>query len=162
MGSRLPAVRSTSPGFTLVELMIVVAIIGILAAIAIPSYSIFVARAQFSEGLSLAGSVKTAVGEEYGSRNRLSGIDNGVGAIPARGALKGSYVADVVVEDGIITARFDADSALAGASMTLIPTERDGSIIWKCTTTASALKAPSNCRDKTPDNLGSVTVPTTR
>jgi type IV pilus assembly protein PilA len=146
-------------GFTLVELMIAVAIVGILAAIAIPAYSTYVARAQFSEALSLVSGVKTAVGDAYQSRNDLNGLDNGVGAIPAAGATGGTYVQRIVVTDGIITAAFSSDTALSDKSMTLTPTETDNSLTWRCTTTASMAKAPASCREKTPHQTDSDTIP---
>ena len=148
-------------GFTLIELMIVVAMIGILAAIAVPTYSNYVARAQFSEALTLVSGVKTAVADAYQSRDDLDGIDNGVGSIPAASAITGTYVENVVVTDGIITATFKADSALDGKTMTLIPTINKDALAWQCTTTAPPAKAPSTCNEATPNNLGSDTVPIT-
>ena len=157
----MPQPSPLPSGFTLIEVMIVVAIIGILAAIAIPAYSNYVARAQFSEALSLVSGVKTAVADAYQSRDDLDGIDNGVGSIPAARAITGTYVENVVVTDGIITATFKADSALDGKTMTLIPTINKDALAWQCTTTAPPAKAPSTCNEATPNNLGSDTVPIT-
>ncbi|MES1927715.1 prepilin-type N-terminal cleavage/methylation domain-containing protein [Salinisphaera dokdonensis CL-ES53] len=106
-------------GFTLIELLIVVAFIGILTAIAVPTYSNYVARAQFSEALSLVSGVKTAVAEAHEDRNDLDGIDNGFGSIPAEDAVTGTYVKKVAVADAIITATFKDDSALKGKTMTV-------------------------------------------
>ena len=157
----MPQPSPLPSGFTLIEVMIVVAIIGILAAIAIPAYSNYVARAQFSEALSLVSGVKTAVADAYQSRDDLDGIDNGVGSIPAARAITGTYVENVVVTDGVITATFKADSALNGKTMTLIPTINKDALAWQCTTTAPSAKAPSTCNEATPNNLGSDTVPIT-
>ncbi|WP_348767513.1 pilin [uncultured Salinisphaera sp.] len=158
-GKLLSTPRRRTSGFTLIELMIVVAIIGILAAIAVPSYYGYVARAQFSEGLSLTNGMKTAVANAYQNRKKLTGIDNGVGSVPAAVASQGTYVSAVVVRDGVITARFASDSALANKSVTLIPIETNGALAWRCTTTADFSKAPASCRSKTPDQLNSDEIP---
>ncbi|WP_353220963.1 pilin [Salinisphaera sp. S4-8] len=155
---RSNASRRTS-GFTLIELMIVVAIIGILAAIAVPSYYGYVARAQFSEGLSLAGGLKTEVANAYQARHRLTGIDNGTGSIPPAADISGTYVSSVVVADGVITARFSGDSALSDETMTLRPIPSGDALTWRCTTTAGFTKAPASCRTKTPDVPDSDEIP---
>ncbi|MES1932738.1 major pilin PilE [Salinisphaera shabanensis T35B1] len=139
--------------------MIVVAIIGILAAIAVPSYYGYVARAQFSEGLSLASGLKTEVTNAYQARHQLTGIDNGTGSIPPAADISGTYVSSVVVSDGIITARFSGDSALADETMTLRPIPSGDALTWRCTTTAGFTKAPASCRTKTPDVPDSDEIP---
>ena len=129
-----------SKGFTLIELMIVVAIIGILAAIAIPQYQNYVARAQVSEALVLASGAKTGV-SEYISTNGTMPTSNTEAGIAT--TIKGSYVKSVVGgTDGVITMTFqedaDADtpgnahSAIATRTMILEPTKTDGSITWTC------------------------------
>ncbi|MES1925038.1 pilin [Salinisphaera sp. T31B1] len=133
-------------GFTLIELMIVLAIIGILAAIALPTYYNYVAKAQFSEAMSLAAGLKTAVGDAYQSRQTLDGLDNGVGSIPDADQMKGTYVSRVNVQDGVITAHFADDSALAGKVAILRPAASpEGGISWRCQTDAAAGKAPASC-----------------
>ena len=136
-------------GFTLIELMIVVAIVGILAAIAIPVYTNYVAKAQFAEASSLASGVKTAVADAYQSRETLDGLDNGVNSIPAAEDISGHYVSRVDVEDGVITATFGADSALDGHTMTLTPSATPQSLRWHCSTTVDPAKTPASCRNST-------------
>src|ERR1700741_4763693 len=84
--------KSLQKGFTLIELMIVVAIIGILAAIAIPAYQNYVIRARVSEGSSLADGLKTAVGEFYNQTSRVPPNNNSAG-LAAAGSIVGKYVA---------------------------------------------------------------------
>jgi type IV pilus assembly protein PilA len=139
--------------------MVVVAIIGVLAAIAVPTYYNYVARAQFSEGLSLASGLKTAVIDAYQTQKKLVGIDNGTGAIPAATNVSGTYVSRVSVTNGVITAHFGGDSALSGKTMTLKPVEANEALRWYCTTTATLSKAPANCRTKTPDQTDSDEIP---
>jgi type IV pilus assembly protein PilA len=121
-------------GFTLIELMIVVAIIGILAAIAIPAYQDYVIRSQVSEGLTLASSVKASVAEYFADRGQwpATNADLGITSAPS-----GKYVSSVTVEDGTITITYgnDANSAIAGANNTmslkpLVSTNLD--VVWQC------------------------------
>src|SRR5690554_7694331 len=94
--------KNIQKGFTLIELMIVVAIIGILAAVAIPAYSDYTVRAKVSEGLALASGAKTSVTEF-----RLSDGDwpanNGDAGLANPGSITGNNVASVTVTDGVIT-----------------------------------------------------------
>src|SRR5256885_10498426 len=99
LSPRGEVMKRIQQGFTLIELMIVEAIIGILAAIAIPQYQDYIARSQASEGMSLADGLKTPIGNCANQLGTLTGCDSGgVGAaaeIPAAAGVKGNYVNNV-------------------------------------------------------------------
>ncbi len=125
-------------GFTLIELMIVVAIIGILAAIAIPAYQDYTIRAQVSEGLNLAGGAKAAVTEFFQDRGTLP-ADNATAGLAANTEIQGKYVAQVTVTTGVIDVQFgnDAHSVISGQAITLTPdTTNPGSVAWVCASAA--------------------------
>jgi type IV pilus assembly protein PilA len=122
-------------GFTLIELMIVVAIIAILAAIALPAYMDYVARAQVSEGFSLATDARTAV-TVYHAENTgypSGNIDAGL-AIP--GSIVGKYVTSVTVGngDGQVDVEFgnDASSKISGQTLSMQLNDEGGSLHWSC------------------------------
>ena len=139
-------------GFTLIELMIVVAIIGILAAIAIPAYQDYTIRAQVSEGLSLSAGAKAAVTEYFQDRGELPTGNTNAGLATAA-TITGNYVTSVTVGDGdgVITVVFnqpDAHSAITGQSITLTAdTDQAGSVGWVCDKgTLAAKHVPAACR----------------
>jgi len=135
-------------GFTLIELMIVIAIIGILAAIAIPAYQDYTIRAQASEGLNLAGAAKAAVTEYYQDRGVFP-TDNATAGLPAAATILGKYTASVSVGAGgaiTVTPGVDANPNLTGV-LTLVPVDRGGSIEWGCnTSTIQDKHLPAACR----------------
>jgi len=146
-------------GFTLIELMIVVAIIGILAAVAIPQYQNYVARAQVAEGLALASGAKTAVAE-YFTTNGTFPANNTEAGLSDAGTITGNYVESVTVSvaDGkaLITALFsstDAHSKLQGKSMVLTAVDHGGSIGFACSGTDIESYLPSSCAEVTGDSM---------
>ena len=138
-------------GFTLIELMIVVAIIGILAAIAIPAYQDYTIRAQVSEGLNLAGGAKAAVSEYTMDRGSFPS-DNNEAGISLAATINGKYVESVTVEDGLVTVAYgnEAHTTLDPGELELSPFTNAGSVEWICRSSAGPTIAdkhlPAACR----------------
>jgi type IV pilus assembly protein PilA len=129
--------RKIQQGFTLIELMIVVAIIGILAAIAIPAYQDYTIRSQVSEGLQLAASAKTAVAETWQSTGVSPATRTDAGMSATDTDTSGRYVESVDVADAEIVITFgnDANPAITGGTGTLVLTpfiSPDNSVAWRC------------------------------
>ena len=140
--------KAIQKGFTLIELMIVIAIIGILAVVALPAYQDYTARAQVSEALTLAEGQKSAVTEYRSDRGAwpTSNTEAGVAS-----SISGKYVASVVVgANGAITATMkatDVNNDIKGKTLILVPTDNNGSFTWTCNTgTVEQKFRPSTCR----------------
>ncbi|MDZ7751194.1 MAG: pilin [Gammaproteobacteria bacterium] len=138
--------KNVQQGFTLIELMIVVAIIGILAAVAIPAYQDYTKRAHVTEGLNLASSPKNAVADYYQSMGGWPGSNTMAGVAPST-QITGNAVQSVAVgANGVITITYRTQVD-AGSTLVLTPSDQGGSITWTCAggDVRDAWR-PANCR----------------
>jgi len=130
--------RKLQKGFTLIELMIVVAIIGILAAIAIPAYQDYTIRAQVSEGLNLSAAAKAAISESFLNKGEAPANRVVAGMSANADDTEGKYVAQIDVVDGRIDITYGnevnaAVTALAAPHLSITPYESgDLSVVWRC------------------------------
>ncbi|HGG7596268.1 TPA: pilin [Neisseria meningitidis] len=121
-------------GFTLIELMIVIAIVGILAAVALPAYQDYTARAQVSEAILLAEGQKSAVTEYYLNHGEWPGDNNSAG-VATSANIKGKYVEKVEVKNGVVTATMlstGVNKEIQGKKLSLWAKRQDGSVKWFC------------------------------
>ncbi|ENS9183964.1 prepilin-type N-terminal cleavage/methylation domain-containing protein, partial [Neisseria gonorrhoeae] len=122
-------------GFTLIELMIVIAIVGILAAVALPAYQDYTARAQVSEAILLAEGQKSAVTEYYLNHGEWPKNNASAGVASSPTDIKGKYVQSVTVANGVVTAQMKpsgVNKEIKGKKLSLWGRREDGSVKWFC------------------------------
>ncbi|EPF8549888.1 pilin, partial [Neisseria gonorrhoeae] len=136
-------------GFTLIELMIVIAIVGILAAVALPAYQDYTARAQVSEAILLAEGQKSAVTEYYPNHGKWPADNGAAGVASPATDIKGKYVKEVKVENGVVTATMKSDGVnkeIKDKRLSLWGKREAGSVKWFC---GQPVKRESNNADDT-------------
>jgi type IV pilus assembly protein PilA len=136
--------RDRTRGFTIIELLIVVTIIGIISAMAIPAYMGYVTRAKVAEAAEMVGPFKTAVTDRF-LQNGVFPADNAAAGFDAPAAEKGQYVKSVQVAGGVIVLTF-GDPALLDRTITYTPVAAGAAITWTCTSTLPPHLVPKDCR----------------
>ncbi|EPI7041711.1 TPA: pilin, partial [Neisseria gonorrhoeae] len=122
-------------GFTLIELMIVIAIVGILAAVALPAYQDYTARAQVSEAILLAEGQKSAVTEYYLNHGIWPANNTSAGVASSPTDIKGKYVQKVEVNNGVVTATMassNVNKEIKDKKLSLWARRENGSVKWFC------------------------------
>lgn len=141
--------KSEEKGFTLIELMIVVAIIGILASIAMPAYQTYSIRAQISEGLELSGPLLTAISTYHGSNGGFP-ADNAAAAVEPAADYSGNYVSSIAINAGVVQILYgnNANAQINGHTVNITAVENGGSISWNCASggVIPDVYLPATCR----------------
>ncbi|HGO8628087.1 TPA: pilin [Neisseria meningitidis] len=153
-------------GFTLIELMIVIAIVGILAAVALPAYQDYTARAQVSEAILLAEGQKSAVTEYYLNHGIWPKNNTSAGVASSASDIKGKYVKSVEVKNGVVTATMassNVNNEIKGKKLSLWAKRQDGSVKWFCglPVERADTATTTDVTGKTTDNINTKHLPST-
>src|SRR5690349_11125210 len=152
--------KNLQKGFTLIELMIVVAIIAILAAIAIPAYQNYVAKSQFSESQTVADGIKTAVAEYWTQKGACPVLGTSAGFPKAAASYAGKYVKEADIANGTATKSATCDitvtfkpagsvsKGIAGGVATFKGSEDGGNFSWACSANVDDKYLPAACQSK--------------
>lgn len=139
-------------GFTLIELMIVIAIISILMAYAIPAYRDYTVRAKAGEALSLSAEIKKYISEKWVVNGNLAVLTSGSEGIPNPTEITGEFVSQIAVNAGVITVSLTNDTTLNGNTVILTPHppgsagNAGSSLLWSCSSTLANKYLPKTCR----------------
>ncbi|EMU2654706.1 pilin [Neisseria gonorrhoeae] len=150
-------------GFTLIELMIVIAIVGILAAVALPAYQDYTARAQVSEAILLAEGQKSAVTGYYLNHGEWP-KDNTSAGVASASDIKGKYVKSVTVTNGVVTAQMNpsgVNKEIKGKRLSLWAKRENGSVKWFCGQPVTRAKADADAAGKDTTNIDTKHLPST-
>nr|WP_101134166.1 pilin [Neisseria meningitidis] len=145
-------------GFTLIELMIVIAIVGILAAVALPAYQDYTARAQVSEAILLAEGQKSAVTEYYLNHGEWPANNSSAG-VASSSEIKGKYVQSVTVANGVITAQMASSGVnkeIQGKKLSLWAKRQAGSVKWFCGQPVTRNAKAANADDVAADDTNKI------
>ncbi len=152
MGENMVNKPKKTTGFTLIELMIVIAIIAILMAYAIPAYRDYTVRAKAGEGLTLSSGLKSYISEQWVNTGDVATLSSGINGVPVANTITGENVSQVAVNAGVITVSYFNDATLLGNTLTLSPAVPGSagnpgtSLLWICTSSLNNRYLPISCR----------------
>jgi len=138
--------RSLQKGFTLIELMIVVAIIGILAAVALPAYQDYTVRAKVSEVILAASAGKTAASESASVNSGMPPTASLILPVQTSKFVSNVLYTSTATTSGVITVTAAGDAAITGSTITMTGAYASGQIVWTCSGTIDAKYRPASCK----------------
>lgn len=139
-------------GFTLIELMIVIAIIAILMSYAIPAYRDYTIRTKVGEGMAVSTGLRSYLSEQWVASSDITIYSSGTNGVPVANSIQGAHVSQVAVNAGVIEVTFANDPVIAGQTLTLEPIlpgaagNSGTSLMWRCTSSLLNKYLPVDCR----------------